>query len=101
SRKNSEYRIHDIKFQQGIYIIEVSIKDKDNQEVKNIKYVELYDDRSNGLIHPGYLWTQGSRPIEPGEKTTITLGSSADIVVIQQIDKSTGNREQVRKDSIG
>jgi len=101
SRKNSEYRIHDIKFQQGIYIIEVSTKDKDNQEVKNIKYVELYDDRSNGLIHPGYLWTQGSRPIEPGEKTTITLGSSADIVVIQQIDKSTGNREQVRKDSIG
>ena len=62
-------------------------KDKDGQEVKDIKYIELYDEKNNQLNQPQYLWTEGSKPIEPGEKTSIKIGTSADnIYLIQQID---------------
>ena len=102
SRSNSSFTIDHSPFQTGFYLIEAITKDKDGQEVKNVKYVELYDEKANNLNHPGYLWTEGSKPIQPGEKTTIKLGSSADsIVVIQQIDKSTSNEKPVRQDSFG
>ena len=41
------------------------------------------------------MWTEGSKPIEPGEKTSIKIGTSADnIYLIQQIDSLTANIEQ-------
>ncbi len=79
----------------GFYVIEVMTKDKDGQDVKEVKYIELVDESSNHLNHPEYLWTDGSKPIEPGEKATVKLGTSADnLFVIQQIDKSTDNQQQ-------
>jgi len=88
-RENSKFEIRNSNLLAGFYVIEISTKDKDGQEVKDVKYVELYDDKSNRLNHPEYLWTEGSRPIEPGEKTTIKIGSSADSVhLIEQIDRS-------------
>jgi hypothetical protein len=98
TKANSPFTIHHSPFQPGIYIVEVSTKDKDGQEVKDIKYIELYDEKVNKLNHSEYLWAEGSRPIEPGEKTTIKVGSSADnIYLIQQIDSSSGNDEQQTK----
>jgi alpha-2-macroglobulin-like protein/alpha-2-macroglobulin family protein/MG2 domain-containing protein len=85
----------------GVYIVEVTTKDKDGQEVKDVKYVELYDEKSNRLDHPEYLWTLGSKPIEPGEKTTNKIGTSAtDVFVIQQIDKSIGNEQSAIGDFV-
>jgi hypothetical protein len=79
----------------AFYEVEVITKDKDGQEVKDVKYIELYDEKSKQLAHPEYLWTEGSKPIEPGEKTTNKIGTSAtNVYLIQQIDKSTGNRQQ-------
>ena len=50
----------------------------------------MYDEKYNQLTTPQYLWTEGSKPIEPGEKTSIGLGTSADnLFVIQQIDRKT------------
>ena len=47
------------------------------------------------LATPQYLWTEGAKPIEPGEKTSVKLGTSADnLFVVQQLDKETGNRKQ-------
>jgi hypothetical protein len=95
SRKNTEFRIQHTELPAGFYVIEGTTKDKDGHEVKNIKYIELYDDKANKLNHPEYLWTEGGKPIEPGEKATIKIGSSANqLFLIQEIDKSTGNREQ-------
>ena len=94
SRENTEfspdsYREQNSEFEPGFYIIEVTTKDKDGQEVKNIKYIELYDERASSLNHPKYLWTEGSKPIEPGEKAFIKIGTSAETVyLIQQIDSS-------------
>src|SRR5262249_603294 len=94
SRSNSPFTIDHSPFPPGFYVIEAITKDKEGQEVKNVKYVELYDEKINKLNHPEYLWTEGSKAIEPGEKTSIKIGSSAtNIFLIQQIDKSTGNSE--------
>ena len=83
------------RLKPGFYEVEISTKDKDGQEVKDVKYIELYDEKSNQLNHPQYLWTEGSKTIEPGEKTSIRIGSSADsLFIIQQIDKSTDNEQQ-------
>ncbi|MEI9807368.1 MAG: hypothetical protein WDO16_05505 [Bacteroidota bacterium] len=38
------------------------------------------------------MWTENADAIEPGEKTSIKLGTAADnLFVIQQLDKETSN----------
>jgi hypothetical protein len=93
TKENSAFSIQNSELKPGFYVVEAVTKDKYGQEVKDVKYIELYDEKSNQLNHPEYLWTEGSKPIEPGEKTTIKLGTTADnLFVIQQIDKSTNNQ---------
>src|SRR5688572_14715158 len=76
------------RFQPGHYMVEIITKDKNGEEVKDVKYIELYDERSNQLVKPQYLWSEGSKPIEPGQKTSVKIGTSADnLFVIQQIEK--------------
>ncbi len=73
----------------GFYMIEITTVDKNGLEIKDIKYIELYDDKSKQLNVPQYLWTSGGRSIEPGEKTSVHLGTSADnLFVIQRIERS-------------
>ncbi|HVT84137.1 MAG TPA: alpha-2-macroglobulin family protein [Chitinophagaceae bacterium] len=93
--ENSEFKIQNSKLAPGFYRIEVSTKDKDGNDVKDVEYIELYNEKSNQLTNAKYLWTQGSNPIEPGEKTNIQLGTSADnLFVIEHIDKQSGVRSQ-------
>ena len=81
------------KLAPGFYIIEISTKDKNGEEVKDVKYIELFDEKNNQLAKPQYLWTEGAKPIEPGEKTTVKLGTSADnLFVVQQLDKEISAR---------
>jgi hypothetical protein len=93
SRVNGQWQIINNHWAPGYYSIEVIAKDKNGEEVKDVQYIELYDEKTNQLNHPEYLWTKNPDPIEPGEKTSIQLGTSADnLFVIQQIDKnSTGS----------
>jgi len=89
--KNSEFEIRNTKFQPGFYVIEISTKDKNGEEVKDVRYIELFDEKSKQLNQPAYLWTRSSMPIQPGEKTSIGIGSSADhVFLVQQTDKSGG-----------
>ncbi|HEY2721836.1 MAG TPA: alpha-2-macroglobulin family protein, partial [Chitinophagaceae bacterium] len=90
TRENSNFEFRNAKLTSGFYSIEITTRDKDGQEIKDVKYIELYDQNSSQLTHPQYFWTNKSKPIEPGEKTSIGIGSSAeDIFVIQRLDKST------------
>jgi hypothetical protein len=90
SRENTEFRMQNTEFKAGFYVIEISTKDKGGLEVKDVEYIELYDEKSNQLSHPQYLWTEGSKSIEPGEKTAVKIGTSADnIYLVQQIDKQS------------
>jgi hypothetical protein len=92
---NSEWSIVNGKFAPGFYVIEISTKDKNGEEVKDVKYIELYDENNNQLGTQQYLWSEGAKPIEPGEKTSVKLGTSADnLFVVQQLDKESGVRSR-------
>ena len=77
----------------GFYIIEISTRDKNGEEVKDVKYIELFDEKSNQLNKPDYLWTGIQKTIvEPGETAKVEFGTSADnLFVVHQLDKATLN----------
>jgi len=68
SDSSSKFIIQHSKFSAGYYVIELSTNDKDGNEVKNVKYLELYDEKRISLSHPEYLWTTPSSVIEPGQR---------------------------------
>ncbi len=74
---------------QGWYRIEATAKDKYGQEVKDVGYFQLYDMNAPSSPAPEYLWnTVVKNYAEPGEQSTIIVGTSAkDIFLIQQIDR--------------
>jgi hypothetical protein len=82
ARSTSMWPLMNGPFIPGFYVIEVSTKDKNNEEVKDIKYIELYDEKSNRLNGQQYLWTEGSKPVEPGEQTSVKLGTAAENVFL-------------------
>ena len=89
----SVFNVADAKLAPGFYLVEVTTTDKDGQPLKDVGYVEIYDEHSNKLSRPEYLWTKGSTPIEPGEKTSVIIGSaSPDVFVIRRIDKNSGKK---------
>ena len=94
TRVNKQLAITNASLTQGSYIIEAVTKDKWGEEVKGIQFVQLYDEKSNTLPVPSYSWNaQKNGVIEPGETSTITIGSSAsDLFVIQQIDSTRDNK---------
>jgi hypothetical protein len=70
------------KLSAGFYKIEISIKDKAGEESKDIRYMEVTTPENNKLARPQYLWAEGSQSIEPGEKTNVKIGTSADNVFL-------------------
>jgi hypothetical protein len=96
ARINGQWPIANKQFSPGFYIIELSTKDKNGEEVKDVKYIELYDSKSNQLARPEYLWTGIIDNIaEPGETVNIEWGTSAEnIFIVQQTErKTTLNKE--------
>lgn len=83
NQKNG-FSIQGASLAAGYYVIEITGKDKNREEIKDLQYIELYDDQSNQLSKPQYLWSKGSQPIQPGEKTEVKLGTSADNLYVVQ-----------------
>src|SRR6187399_1714352 len=97
-KDDGKWKIENGKIGAGFYMVEISTKDKNGQEIKDIQYIELFDEKSKKLSSPTYLWTKGSKAIEPGEKTEIQLGSSAnDLFVIRQTTKTENNKQKDSK----
>jgi hypothetical protein len=96
-RENGKWKIENKKLDEGFYAIEFITKDKDGNEVKDTRYVEVFDEKSNKINTVRYAWSQGGRTIEPGEKTIVRLGSAAsDLFVIREISRTNAiNRENV------
>jgi len=93
-KASGEWREVSGKFATGFYVIEISTKDKNGEEVKDVKYIELYDEKNNQFGTQQYLWTEGAKPIEPGEKTSVKIGTSADnLFIVHSLDKNTGNQQ--------
>jgi uncharacterized protein YfaS (alpha-2-macroglobulin family) len=89
---SGEWRVASGKFEPGFYQIEISTKDKNGEDVKDVQFIELYDESSNQLNKPEYLWTDTKNEApEPGEKTTVKLGTTADdLFIVQELDKNSG-----------
>jgi len=96
SRVNGEWSMVNKKFEAGFYIIEISTKDKNGEEVKDVKYMELFDEKSNQLNGPDYLWTGAKKTtVEPGETAKVDIGTAADnLFVVHQISKESGVRSR-------
>lgn len=78
------------KFKPGFYLVEVETKDKNGELVKDVKYVELFDQKNNKLNRPGYIWTGTEKTtVEPGETAIVELGTTADnLFIIHQVSRN-------------
>lgn len=88
-KETSVFTLSNTTLPPGFYKVEILAKDKNGEEVKDIKYLELTDEKSNRLLRPQYLWSESSlSSIEPGENTLVKVGTSADyLFVIQRVNK--------------
>jgi len=95
SRINGQWPVVHSGFSPGFYAIEVTAKDKKGQEVKDIQYIELYDEKSKKLSKPDYLWTGNLQTnVEAGKTAQVELGTAADsLFVVHQINKNISNKE--------
>ena len=91
-KEKSTWTIDHKQWTPGFYVIELSTKDKNGEEVKDIKYIELFDEKSNQLNRPDYLWTGTKKTVvEPGETAKVEIGTTVDnVFLVQQLNR-TGN----------
>ncbi|HEX9511392.1 MAG TPA: alpha-2-macroglobulin family protein [Puia sp.] len=91
----TRYRLEGDNLKAGWYVIEARAKDKYGQEVKSLRYIELYDSRTGRPATPQYNWAvQLRETVEPGEKAGVDVGSSAgNLFVIRKVERDGGARE--------
>ncbi|MEP6927400.1 MAG: MG2 domain-containing protein, partial [Ginsengibacter sp.] len=89
STNNSKFKIQNSKLQQGWYVIEATAKDKYGQDIKDIKYFQVYDKKESSLPAPSYIWNFPEKNnLEPGETAHLVTGTSAnDVFLIEEINK--------------
>jgi hypothetical protein len=90
SRTNYVFPLAKASLPPGHYVIEATTKDKEGNEVKDVRYVEVYSAQKPSLTKPEYIWAvNNDTSIEPGEKTSVSIGSSApNVYLVQEIDKT-------------
>ena len=79
---------------QGWYVVEATAKDKYGQEVKDVKYFQVYDKTSQSLPAFVYIWNYSEvNYAEPGDTARIITGSSAsNVFLIEQ--RNNGNAQK-------
>ncbi|MBE9465133.1 alpha-2-macroglobulin [Dyadobacter subterraneus] len=75
------FNVSETKFDAGFYKLEITAIHL-GEEIKDIKFVEIIDPKSGKTNRPEYLTIKESNPIQPGEKTTFEIGSSANQVFV-------------------
>lgn len=80
-------------FSPGFYMIEISATSNAGDEVKDVQYIELFDEKEKKLNRPNYLWTGTQKTIvEPGETAKLEIGTSADnLFLVHLIDKQANS----------
>ncbi|WAC10354.1 alpha-2-macroglobulin family protein [Dyadobacter pollutisoli] len=92
--KYKPFDISDLSLNAGFYKIQVTAKNESGEEVTDTKHIELTNPSSAKLAKPEYLWTNESRPIEPGKNATLTIGTTADnVFVINSSSKKSDKKE--------
>ncbi|HRH60586.1 MAG TPA: alpha-2-macroglobulin family protein, partial [Chitinophagaceae bacterium] len=98
----SNFKLQTSNFQQGWYAIEATATDKDGNEVKNIKYVQLFDAASKELPVPQMNWQYAIKDkVLKGETAKLAIGTAEkNVFVIQNIetrDKLVYNVADIKK----
>lgn len=77
------------RFTQGWYIIEAASKDKYGQEVKDVKYFQVYDPKYASVPASSYVWNAVEKnSFQPGETAKVISGTSANnVFLVQEINK--------------
>lgn len=86
---------------QGWYVIEATAKDQYGQEVKNVKYFQVYDKNKDSLPAPSYLWGFVEKNYtEPGDTAILVTGTSAkNIFLVEEINnRISGENRTISKD---
>jgi uncharacterized protein YfaS (alpha-2-macroglobulin family) len=98
TNKDSIFKIQDSRFNGGWYVVEATAKDKYGQEVKDVKYLQVYDPKSTSVPAASYVWNAvENNSFQPGETAKVISGTSAnDVFLVQEInkEKSTGGPQQ-------
>lgn len=86
---------------QGNYVIEMVAKDKNNNEIKDETFTELYSNTSNDFATPTFDWNsflEKNKLYQPNDTATAVLGSSCkDVFVIQQMQLKRGFEKGSKK----
>ncbi|HZE83305.1 MAG TPA: alpha-2-macroglobulin family protein, partial [Puia sp.] len=87
----SSYEFSPATLTPGWYVIEARTKDKFGQEVKDIRYVELFDGHTGQSANPQYVWASlPPASVEPGGRAVVHAGSSAgNLFVIRKLEGGT------------
>ena len=98
TNQSSTFNIQPSTFNQGWYVVEATAKDNYGQDVKDVKYFQVYDKKAVSLPAPSYIWNFAEKNyVEPGETAHLVTGTSADdVFLIEEINKqkTTDNRQQ-------
>jgi uncharacterized protein YfaS (alpha-2-macroglobulin family) len=88
SEESSKFKVQSSQLGAGQYEVTVVTKDEDGQEVKDVRYIELFDE-AQPFATPAYLRAMGSEgAVEPGQATRVQIATSAaDVFLIGQVDK--------------
>jgi uncharacterized protein YfaS (alpha-2-macroglobulin family) len=99
-KENSRIDLKGLKLQPGNYVLEFSTRDKNGEEVREVKYLEVYDENNGKLNFPAYLWVTRAGRVSPGETALSRLGSTAgNLFVIQQVSKERSAYPDISKNS--
>ena len=91
----TNYKPQTTNFPQGWYVIEAIAKDKDGNEVKDVKYIQLYDLQSASLPSLQSNWSREiASVVQPGEQAKVVIGTNEqDAFIIQNIKQNRGGVE--------
>lgn len=70
------FKLNKIQYPPGFYTIEISTKDKDGNDVKDVQYLELFDAKKPQPVFPKYLYSIAPEPVAPGEKAVTQIATS-------------------------
>ncbi|HLX67039.1 MAG TPA: alpha-2-macroglobulin family protein, partial [Puia sp.] len=80
-----------LRLKPGWWVIEATATDSFGQPVKDIRYLELYDNQTGGPANLEYLWAGNPEThvtAEPGGTVQVATGSSTnDVFIIRQVGR--------------
>lgn len=88
TRSNGSWPVSQ-RLDAGFYEVEITARDREGQEIKDIRYIELSS--GNRLGRPQYLSLTPSALTEPGETAKVIIGTAADnVFVVNEVSRKKG-----------